>query len=915
MTKLVSSKHNWLWMGGWAAVYLLAAASMGAQTPAPRIHAQVTTSQMSILKGSLHPIAQSRIDQGRMPANTRFTGITMVFNRSAAQQADLNQLLADQQNPASPLFHKWLTPEQFAARFGMAQSDLDKVTLWLQQQGFSVDYVARSRTFIRFSGTVGQVEQAFQTQMHYYGVNGSRYFAPSTVLSVPAAIVSTVHSIRDLSNLRPRSMRISAGPALTLRARPAFTSSQSGAVFFAPGDIKTIYDVDPLASGGFDGTGQSIAVMGQSSIDLTDISNFQSAAGLTQKAPTLVLVPGTGSSVVYSGDESESDLDLEWSGAMAPGADIYFIYTGSSANTSGVFDAMIYSIDERIGDILSVSYGACETALGGYDMETTLQQAAAQGQSVLAASGDSGSTACAPFTSLTTTQQQALAVNYPASSPNVTAIGGTEIDGSNTAYTTAGSAYWQAQGSTDILSSALQYIPEVAWNDDDPTFGLSATGGGISSLFALPSYQSTLLPSGNRRELPDISLFSSPNRVAYIYCTSDNSAWYNGTPPQASSCTGGTSFRDTVSGQGYLTLAGGTSFATPVFAGMLAVLNQAKGYTGGQGLINPTLYTLATSGSAYSAAAGFHDITSGNNFCSAGATYCNGTAVTNYNTAVGYDPVTGLGSIDLALLATSWPANSQSPPLIDTTTTISASNTTPDPNANVTFTITVTSADGTTTPTGSVNLSIDEGVDTATGLLAGGSTATVTLAAGTTAGTATATYATSFATPGSHVVAAQFPGSSTLVASTGVVSVTVPGSAAGGFTITATNLTVSRGSSGTSTVTVTPSGGYTGTVGFTVATSNPNLSNTCYTATDATVSGTATAGATITFYTTSSDCTGAQVQTGGKGFVSGRLYKVASSHPPASSPLSRTYEASFSFLAMLLAGIVGWRWRKLRLVA
>ena len=313
--KLFSAQYQ-LRICGWIAACTMATTALGAQTPTPRIRSEVNNSEVSMLKDSLHPLAQAQVDAGRMPADFRLHGIGIVFNRSAAQQADLEALIAAQQDPKSPLYHQWLNPDQFAARFGMAQADIETVQAWLQQRGFSVDSVARSKNIIRFSGSVSQVEQAFQTEMHYYGANGSQHFAPSTALSVPTAIAPTVESVRNLSDFRPRPMHISAN---NTRARTAFTSSISGSVFFAPGDIATVYDINPLYSGGINGAGQSIAVVGQSGITVSDIEHFQSAAGLPIKDPTLVLVPGTGSSTVVSGgDEGESDLDLEWSSAIAP---------------------------------------------------------------------------------------------------------------------------------------------------------------------------------------------------------------------------------------------------------------------------------------------------------------------------------------------------------------------------------------------------------------------------------------------------------------------------------------------------------------------------------------------------------------------------------------------------------------------
>ena len=518
--KQLQGPHR-LWVCGWIVVCALSATSLAAQTPAPRIRAEFNTSQMSLLKGSQHPLAQAQNDAGPMSSDVKLTGMSIVFNRSAAQQADLEALIAAQQNPSSPLYHQWLNPDQFAARFGMAQSDIDKVQHWLQQQGFSIGSVARSRNLIRFSGTVGQVEQAFQTQMHFYTVNGEKHFAPATTLSLPSAIASSVATIANLDDFRPRAMHIRSTVA---QARPGFTSAQSGNVFFAPGDIKLIYDLNPLLNAAVNGAGQSIAIMGQSSVATSDIENFQNAAGLSVKDPTMVIVPGSGGPAVFQGDESESDLDLEWSGAIAPDAEIFFVFTGSSTNF-GVFDSLQYAIDEEIGTIISISYGACEPTISAANanaLELIVSQGASQGQSILAASGDTGSTGC--YVSPTTTNpplstQEALAVSYPASSQYVTGVGGTEISQANSAYYTAGSAYWAGKsGTSDVLTSALQYMPEVVWNDSLLTAqgvnpSLSAGGGGASTLYTKkPTWQTGVpgIPSDNARDVPDVSLFSSP---------------------------------------------------------------------------------------------------------------------------------------------------------------------------------------------------------------------------------------------------------------------------------------------------------------------------------------------------------------------------------------------------------------------
>jgi subtilase family serine protease len=902
----------------------MTAGFLNAQAPARRITAEITRSEMSPLQGSQHPLALPQNDAGRMPGDSRLSGISLYFSRSAAQQADLEALLAAQQNPSSPQYHQWLTPDQFAARFGMAQTDIAQVQTWLEQQGFSIDSVARSRNMIRFSGTVNQVEQAFSTQMHYYQSGGARHFAPSTALSVPAALAPVVAGLRNLDNFRPRPQHIVP--------RAAFTSGQSGSVFFAPGDIATVYDVTPLYSASINGTGQSIAVAGQSAIQVTDIENFQSASGLTKKDPTLVLVPGTGDSTVQAtGDEGESDLDVEWSGAMAPGANVVFVYTGSN-NSFGVFDSVQYAVDELIAPIISLSYASCETELDTASLgilEAVMSQAASQGQSIITASGDQGSTACSGDTRLTTAQQEAVAVNYPASSAYVTGMGGTEITASDGVDPTTGnkganySTYWNFTSGTDLTASALKYIPEVVWNDDSSQGGLSATGGGASALVSRPSWQTGVpgIPSGTMRLVPDIALYSSPALPGYLYCTSDVTNWApaSGTnPAQQASCNSG--FRD--SSTKYLTVAGGTSFAAPIFAGMLALINQKAGYTTGQGLINTTLYKLAADSSTYASA--FHDVTSGNNNCTAGATLC--SATTGFSAGTGYDEVTGLGSVDLSNLASKWPVNAgASAGQIATTTTVVPANATPAVSVADTFTITVAEAGGSGTPTGTVTLKIDGGTDC--GGLSGDTCGGTTLSNQALSSNGTFTYSATFTTTGTHSVLAQYSGDATHAPSTGVGSVTIGSTSSGKGTITmaATNVTVKQGSSAPSTITVTPAGGYTGTVliGISNTSNNNALSNLCFSFTTTLSSGqgsmvvgsTAAATTMLTFDANASDCastTGAS-KPGLHSLRSLRGNTISRGPGPRQAP--NRLPAEVAFAGLLLAGFLGRYSRKFRSAA
>ena len=881
---------------------LHAAGSSSAVRATPRIAGEISSAALSQIPGSVRAQAQAQFDTGRLAAATKLEGMTLYFSRTKQQQADLQRLIAAQQDPSSGQYHKWLTPEQFAARYGVADVDIAKVQSWLEQQGFAVDSVARSKTFLRFSGTAGQAESAFATEIHTYSIPSAtgieKHFAPSKPLSVPAAMASVVGSIHDLDDFKPKPHYVKNRIA---RAKPHYTYSDNSAVYFAPGDIAVVYDINPAYSAGNTGVGQSITIVGQSAILTSDIEAFQTAAGLAVKDPSIVLVPNSGTSATVGGDETESDLDLEWSGAIAKGATINFVYTGNSQNSNGVWDSITYAIDNKLGTIISSSYGSCEAELAGFTLETSFEQAAAQGQTVISASGDDGSTDC--FTGQTggdnptTTVQQTNSVDYPSSSPYVTGVGGTEISQASSKYETPGDGYWaSANGSSDILTSALQYIPEQSWNEDQSNCGvpdcLAAGGGGASTLFSKPTWQAGVpgIPSDGKRDVPDIALNAAIYNPGYLFCSSDTAAWDTSDfPPQQSSCTSG--FFDSSSGDP--TVAGGTSFAAPIFAGMVAIINQQQNYAAGEGLINPTLYSLASDATTYASA--FHDITSGNNSCPSGTEECS-TSVTGFTAGTGYDQVTGLGSLDLGNLVGAWPASTST--LIATTTTIAASNTAPVVGANVTFAVAVASASGSTVPSGTVSINVD-----GTAI-----TPALTLNAGS------ASYTTSFATAGGHTITAAYSGDTTHAASTGSVTVTASAvsSNKGTFTLTATNITVTDGSVGTSTITITPAGGYTGTIQFSLtgSTSTLNaLANTCPTLANASVTGSSVVTQTMSIDTNAANClaTGSSRKTKHTTIWASGL---GSGLNGSNGPLA----AGVAFGVLLLAGFLGRSSRKLQLV-
>jgi subtilase family serine protease len=880
---------------------LPAISQTAAQTAAlqPRLTAPIDNSSRATLTGSRPPRAKAANDIGAVPPTMKLQGISIIFSRTPDQQAALDNLVAAQQNPSSPLYHQWLTPDQFAAQFGVADADLAAVQSWLEQQGFSIDSVSRSRNRIFFSGNAGQVASAFGAPLHYYKgpTETTTHFAPSADLSVPAALSSSVLAITNLSDFRPRSHLKLRGPK---GSQPRFTSSQTGNHYLTPGDVATIYNITPAYNSGYTGSNQSLAIVGQSAISLTDISNFQTAVGIAGKTPIITLVPNSGASEVYAADsdEAESDLDLEYSSTIAKGAQVYFVYVGNSRNYS-VINSIEYAIEQKIAPVISTSYGECEAAEGqsGYnELNSYLAQAATQGQTVVAAAGDNGSSDCYGEKGFTTAEQEALAVDFPASSQYVTGMGGTEFPAAD--IVSGNNTYFAAETTTDIINSALSYIPEQVWNDDslaseDPAEPLSAGAGGVSIFTPRPSWQTgtiggvALPASGGYRMVPDIALTASPTYAPFAFCTSDTTFWATG---QKASCNDG--LRDAATGD--LTVGGGTSFDAPTFAGLVAVINEAKGYTTGQGVVNSTLYSLAANTTTYASA--FHDITSGGNECSAGATYCGtGPQTTDYVSTVGYDEASGLGSINFYNLLTAWPASSgTSPSTYASSTTLTAPTSTPAVGATDVITITVASAStgSTAVPTGSVSVAVNGTVVNADAPLTNG----------------VASYSFFSPTAGSYVITATYSGNSTYASSIGTLTVSVGGTTtSGSFTLTATSVSVAAGSTGSSTVTATPSGGYTGTITWSV-TLPSTLTIGCYTIANLPVTSTAPVNTTMAIYTSAAACAAAQAQARAgviwHSFASASAKKLAAANPasaPSGSPWKRLpLPAAFAGTLMLV---------------
>ncbi len=558
--------------------------------------AALLASSVAILSGQIvHPLAQARYDQGPVDPAFRLGHIQMMFQQTASQRAALDRLLAAQRDPASPEFHQWLTPEQYADRFGLGPADLARATAWLKSAGFTIEYTARARDWIAFSGTAEQVQAAFQTSVHRYAVGGETHFAVATEPQIPADLKPLVSTMLGLNDFHPKPM-----------LKPANTSGFGYSL--VPADLATIYDISPLYQQGLTGTKEKIVIVGQAPGNkqlLIDVQQFRTTYGLGQEHVDF-FSDGTPPST-DQGDQVEADLDLEWAGAIAPNATLIYVF-GENADNSAFF-----AIDQDLAPIISESFGICEVeaqVAAPSQFEAEAKKGNALGITWIAASGDSGAAGCDPDAVMSA---NGLAVSLPASIPEVTAVGGTEFnEGSGN--------YWSASNGANG-GSALGYITEMAWNDTFFGGGLAATGGGVSKFFHKPSWQiGPGVPVDGQRDVPDVALAAANDHDPYNIIAS---------------------------GQPFL--VGGTSAAAPVFAGMLALLNQHL-QQNGAGNINATLYGLALSSPAM-----FHDIVNNSNMvpCEIGTANC-GYGELGYAAGIGYDLTTGLGSIDANNLVTGW---------------------------------------------------------------------------------------------------------------------------------------------------------------------------------------------------------------------------------------------------------------------
>jgi trimeric autotransporter adhesin len=708
-----------------------------AQTAAPAvITSTVDNTKRTSLKGSTPPLVALSHDDGTLDDSTQANQMILVLKRSSAQQLKLDQTLSELQNPRSASYHHWLTPEAFGAQFGPAQSDITAATNWLASQGFTVNKLSKGHSAIEFSGTMGQVRAAFGTSIHSFTApDGTTFHANTGDVQIPTALAPLVAGVAALNNIPAKSFAHVVGQASfnpkTHVATPTSNANtpnwtypaDGGGIYLvaAPGDLAVQYDINPIYAAGTKGDGETIGIVSAAGVDETMVTNYRQLFGLPTSNLPVEIVDGFDPGINGGGAGIEVNLDVDVAGSTAPNAQLY-VYTGYDTEISeGIFNAAIRAVDDNTTDVISMSYGICEPTLGlagNLLFNQIWAQAAAQGQTVIVSSGDSGGAGCDNGSGSAT---HGLTVSGITSTPYNVSVGGTDFY-----YAPYGSSnindlistYWNTTASANPTVSLLSYIPEQPWNNafglnagGPPTTGTTSAGSGgpsscVTGVSAPPAANSPLVsysactagtpkpawqsapgvPADGVRDIPDVSLFAANgyNYSYYPICA------------QIGDCEA--SNVDPTTGTEQITGVGGTSASAPLMAGIVALFDQSL--KSRQGNINYILYPLASSVPAV-----FHDVTVGSNNvnCTEGTPNCaldaNGFySYSEYSAGAGYDLASGLGSIDANALLSNWSKVSFTP----TVTTLSASSTSFAHGTPITLTSVVASNSG--TPTGMVSL-------------------------------------------------------------------------------------------------------------------------------------------------------------------------------------------------------------------
>jgi hypothetical protein len=692
---------------------------VAAQTrPEPLVTQTVDENKLISLKGTVHPLAQARYDNGIVSESTPAERLLLTLNRPPEREAAFQKLLKDMHTPGSPSYHHWLTPEDIGNRFGPADADVDAVAGWLGGSGFRVSRISKARRFVEFSGTVGQVNAAFHTQIHEYMVDGVLHHANASEVRIPQALAGIVSALSPLHDFRPASQLRQGGKgnydATARQLVPEFNLPSDWTPLLygvVPADFYTQYDLNPLYSANVTGSGVTIGIIDDSNIDLSVANAYRSVFGLKANSVQVVLDgsdPGSNTSKV------ETYLDVEVAAAVAPGAAVNLYLSAGSPFQNPLGLAALRAVEDNQADVLSFSWGMGEEELGnsGNQFWNALwEEAAAQGQTVLVSAGDFGQIPDEEY--LFSGLYVGPAVNGIASTPWNIAVGGTDFYYADyAAGAPSSSTFWNSTNDPVTKGSLKAPITEQVWNDP---FGLDAIsnglqrnergagGGGVSNCSTLnfagactsgytkPDWQTGPgVPADGARDLPDVSLFASngANYSGYVICDYEGAC-----APDASGNFG-------------FDLAGGTSASAPAMAGIMALVVQENGR---QGQADAVLYPLAQQKPA-----AFHDITLGGNWdiCIQGEQYCTlnvaglGTGYsesTVYAAGTGYDQASGLGSVDATQLVKNWNAIS----FASTSTALQVSPLIAQHGTNINVIAKVTPSLGSGTPVGAVSLLTD----------------------------------------------------------------------------------------------------------------------------------------------------------------------------------------------------------------
>jgi subtilase family serine protease len=837
-----------------------------AQNGAPVLITQnVDENQLVTLAGNTRPEANAQNDRGAVPGDLVMEHMLLQLKRSPQQEQKLEQFIEQLQTPSSPNYHHWLTAKQFGARFGLAAQDINSLTRWLQSHGLTVNVVYENGTLVDFSGTAAQVQSAFHTEIHQLEVKGVKHFANMSDPRIPAALAPAVVGLVSLHDFKPHTM---------YKPRANYTFESGGSTYEAvvPGDLATIYNLNPLFSASTSGQGQTIVVIEDSDVYSTaDWTTFRSTFGLssytdgsfTQIHPAPKSGTNNCTDPGLNSDEGEAIVDAEYASAAAPSAAIQLASCADTETTFGGLIAIQNLLSENTPPaIMSLSYGECEAGNGSaanLAYSDAYQQGAAEGVSIFVSAGDEGAASCdASDANGGLYAVYGIGISGFASTPYNVAVGGTDFGDT---YAGTNSTYWSSTNST-TYESALSYVPEIPWNDScasvlGATYGTGsgltygtngfcnsetgenyltvtagsggpsgcATGtpavggvvGGTCAGWPKPSWQSLVgNPADSVRDIPDVSLFAGNGiwRHFYVFCWSDPDYYGNENGGGADPCTGAP--------EGW-SGAGGTSFASPIMAGIQALVNQKTGSS--QGNPNPVYYSLAaaeygadgstscnsTLGNTVASSCVFYDVTLGDmdvdctgthNCYLPSGTY--GVLSTSdslyqlaYGTTTGWDFATGIGTVNATNLVNNWPGS-----LPATTTTLTSSLNPANVGASVTFTATV-STTGSNPPTGTVTFY-------------NGSTSLGAETLGTVGGAQVATLTTSSLPAGSDSITAVYGGDSNNAGSTSSVLIQVIN---GDSTTTALTSSLNPAGDGvqvTFTAKVTTTGTHvpTGTVSF-----------------------------------------------------------------------------------------------------